>query len=72
MKSAKMWASYREVAQAEPPIRTPEELTDTKTDTAPALPREKSSHTHPALRPWLSWPWSKWCSLEFFKFSGSF
>ena len=43
------------------PLEPPEELTDTKTDTAPALPREKSSHTHPALRPWLSWPCPKWC-----------
>ena len=28
------------------PLEPPEELTDTKTDTDPALPREKSSHTH--------------------------
>ena len=54
------------------PSEPPEELTDTKTDTAPALPREKSSHTHtlPALRPWLSWPCPKWSRWNFLKSQG--
>ena len=54
------------------PLEPPEELTDTKTDTDPALPREKSSHTytHPALRSWLSWPCPKWCHWNFLNSQG--
>ena len=55
------------------PSEPPEELADTKTDTAPALSREKSSHTHtPCPETLVELALSQMESLEFFKLSGSF